>query len=634
VNGNPRAAQAIDGELNPETNHRVINRITRTMAQLNTSYNPDFVVGNTERDWIFSSAAILAKESPKYFAHWQKNYFGRGIARGVAGVPAMHTNLFKRYREGNLNMNNPTDRYFKEFMENGGETGWVEQKNLDKWRKEIVKGVKTQGTAEKVGRFIINAIPEAIEAMNERAENAARFATYMTSRQMGRSITRSVSDAKEVSVNFNRKGAGLKAKDFAKNGSALRKMNAIAAARTAQYGQDYLMFYNAGVQGLNNAAKILRDHPMKASTIFAGFALGALLMSKLNQALIDDEDPKERGGIQNPYAELPEWIRRNRLCLYAGKGEFITVDLPIELRALYGIGDIAAAYTTHPELRSQKPVWQDVMTQITQILPVDFMGEHPGEPWMSFVPSFAMPFAEVAMNQNWYGRKIEKDQYIDDNDPRWTRAYRNANRAYIDASKGLNAGTNRYSEEDLKKMGIKKEDVGDVDAQIKGAADGKVTDPAIVEHIVNGYFGGAGQTAGRLAAIMKGALQGENLGELAKSPQMPIVRRLHYSPTEQNKMARTRNKWWHYKDEMDEVMNEVKLFGQYGVEDPISKMKQISVEDSVRATRASLMKDAQKQYKALKRQHDKMEEGPEKEAVQMRMDQLMENTVMGLDSIR
>lgn len=451
---------------------------------------------------------------------------------------------------------------------------------------------------------------------------------------MGRSITRSVSDAKEVSVNFNRKGAGLKAKDFAKNGSALRKMNAIAAARTAQYGQDYLMFYNAGVQGLNNAAKILRDHPMKASTIFAGFALGAFLMSNLNQALIDNEDPKERGGIQNPYAELPEWIRRNRLCLYAGKGEFITVDLPIELRALYGIGDIAAAYTTHPELRSQKPVWQDVMTQITQILPVDFMGEHPGEPWMSFVPSFAMPFAEVAMNQNWYGRKIEKDQYIDENDPRWTRAYRNANRAYIDASKGLNAGTNRYSEEDLKKMGIKKEDVGDVDAQIKGAADGKVTDPAIVEHIVNGYFGGAGQTAGRLAAIMKGALQGENIGDLAKSPQMPIVRRLHYSPTEQNKMARTRNKWWHYKDEMDEVMNEVKLFGQYGVEDPISKMKQISVEDSVRATRASLMKDAQKQYKALKRQHDKMEEGPEKEAVQMRMDQLMENTVIGLDSIR
>lgn len=411
-------------------------------------------------------------------------------------------------------------------------------------------------------------------------------------------------------------------------------MNAIAAARTAQFGQDYIMFYNAGVQGLNNASKILRDHPIKASTIFAGFALGAFLMSRLNQSLIDDEDPKERGGIQNPYAELPEWIRRNRLCLYAGKGEFITIDLPIELRAMYGIGDIAAAYTTHPELRSQKPVWQDVMTQMTQILPIDFMGEHPGEPWMSVVPSFAMPFAEVAMNQNWYGRKIEKDQYIDENDPRWTRAYKNANKAYIDASKGLNAGTNRYSNEDLKKMGIKDADINKVDPEFKGSADGKITDPAIVEHIVNGYFGGAGQTAGRLADIMKGAWKGESFGELAKSPQMPILRRLHYSPTEQNKMARTLNKWWHYKDEMDNVMNDVKVFKEYGVTDPLAKMKQLSLEDSVRATRAALMQDAQKQYKKLKKLHDKMEDGADKDDVQMRMDQLMENTVMGLDSIR
>jgi hypothetical protein len=63
-------------------------------------------------------------------------------------------------------------------------------------------------------------------------------------------------------------------------------------------------------------------------------------------------------------------------------------------------------------------------------------------------------------------------------------------------------------------------------------------------------------------------------------------------------------------------------------------MKQLSLEDSVRATRAALMQDAQKQYKKLKKLHDKMEDGADKDDVQMRMDQLMENTVMGLDSIR
>lgn len=633
VNGNPRAAQAINGQLNAESNHKSVSKIVRMMAQLNTSYNPDFIVGNTERDFIFSSAAIFTKENAGYLARWEKNYFTSVLGREALGVPGMHTNLFKRYRNNSLDMNNETDRYFKEFMENGGETGWVEHKNLEKWKKQVRDGVRTKGTPEKIGRSIVDAIPEAIEAMNERAENMARFATYMTSRQSGRSVVRSVSDAKEISVNFNRKGAGLKTQGLGKNDRGLRRMNAIVAARTAQYGQDYLMFYNAGVQGLNNAAKLFRDHPIKASTAFAGFALGAIVMSQLNQFLINDEDPKERGGIQNPYAELPEWIRRNRLCLYIGGGEFATVDLPIELRALYGIGDIAASYTLHPELRSDKPVWQDVLTQMTQIMPVDFMGEHPGEPWMNFVPSMAMPIAEILMNQNWYGRKIEKDQYINENDPRWKRAYSNTNKAYIEGNKQLNAATNRYSEEVLENMGISPEDVSDVDASIRGKADGKFTDPSFLEHIANGYTGGFGQTIGRIAHIYK-ALGEENIGDIVKSNQMPIVRRLHYSPTEQNKLARTRNRWYRYKEEMESVENETKILKKAGVSDPISKMKQISLEDSARATRAELMKGAQKDYKRLKKKYDNEKDAEKKDSIQMRMDQLMENTVNGLDSIR
>ena len=154
------------------------------------------------------------------------------------------------------------------------------------------------------------------------------------------------------------------------------------------------------------------------------------------------------------------------------------------------------------------------------------------------------------MNQNWYGRKIEKDQYIDENDPRWTRAYKNAGKVYVDANKKLNAATNQYSNEDLRKMGVKEEDLNNVDAEIKGKADGRLTDPALVEHIIGGYFGGAGQTAGRLADVTKSIFGGDNIKDVAMSPQAPILRRLHYSPTEQNKMSRTRNKCWHYIDEM------------------------------------------------------------------------------------
>ena len=633
-----------------------LSTLQNTIAKLATSYNPDFIISNAERDAIFSASAIGIKESPRYFAQWVANYVGRGMGRGAVSVPLTKLNLFNRYRNNELDMSNPTDRYFKEFMENGGETGWVESKNLDKWKKlvkENVNEIRAQITKDDWqalkngklsasdmgrklatgGKKIIDLLPHAIEAMNERAENMARFATYMTSRQMGRTITRSVSDAKEVSVNFNRKGAGYKTRDIYKGGTKLEQMNALVAARTAQYGQDYIMFYNAGVQGLNNASKLFRDHPYKASTVFAGFALGAFVMSWLNQQLIDSEDPKEREGVKNPYAELPEYIRRNNLCLYTGNGSFAIVALPIELRALYGIGDMAAGMTTYPDLKSDKPVWQDIMTQLTQVLPIDFMGEHPGNPIINFLPSAGRPVAEILTNQNWYGRPIEKENYGNDDKPRHTRAYRNTNKAYVDAAKKWNAATNKYSEEDLRQMGVPEENIAEADYMEKGL-DGWLTDPAIAQHIVESYLAGLGKTVGNVAHITKMAREDSSIGDMLSSEKMPILRKFHYTPTEQNKMARTRNKWFHYKEEMEQTRTDMNTLKKLGAKDPLAKMKEISKEDSLEAVRAEQMEKALKKYNKLRKSLDKAKDSDTKDSIQMRMDQLMENTVMGLDSIR
>ena len=658
VNGNPRAAQAVNGMTKSERrgNFAYLSSLQHTIAKLATSYNPDFIISNAERDAIFSASAIGIKENPRYFGQWIANYVGRGMGRSAASIPLTKLNLFNRYRNNELDMSNPTDRYFKEFMENGGETGWVESKNIDKWKKLIkdnVKEIRGQITKEDWqalkngklsaedmkhklahgGKKVLDLLPHAVEAMNERAENMARFATYMTSRQMGRTITRSVSDAKEVSVNFNRKGAGYKTRDMYKGGTKLEQMNALVAARTAQYGQDYIMFYNAGVQGLNNASKLFRDHPVKASTLFTGFALGAFVMSWLNQQLIDSEDPNEREGVKNPYAELPEYIRRNNLCLYTGNGGFAIVALPIELRALYGIGDMAAGMTQYPELKSDKPVWQDVMTQLTQVLPIDFMGEHPGNPIINFLPSGGRPIAEILTNQNWYGRPIEKESYGNDDKPRHTRAYKNTNKAYVDAAKKWNAATNKYSEEDLRQMGVPEENITEADYMEKGL-DGWLTDPAIAQHIVESYLAGLGKTAGNIAHITKMAKDGSNIGDILSSEKMPILRKFHYAPTEQNKMARTRNKWFHYKEEMEQTRTDMNTLKKLGAHDPLEKMKEISKDDSLEAVRAEQMEKALKKYNKLRKALDKTKDSDTKDSIQMRMDQLMENTVIGLDSIR
>jgi len=618
VNGNPRAAQAVNGQLKAERNSNILwlSSLSHFMAKMNTSYSPDFIMRNTERDLIYSAANIAVKENAEYWLRWAKNY-GVAIGRVASGVPAMHTNLFKRYREGTLNMANATDRYFKEFMENGGETGWVERKNLDKWKKAIKEGVSKDSTPEKVGKVVINALPDAIEAMNERAENMARFATYMTSREMGRTITRSVSDAKEVSVNFNRKGAGRKTVSLNRgDDSWLSNANAYMAGWSAQNLQDYIMFYNAGVQGMTNMIKNVANHPIKGTTAFAAFALAGMLMPQLNQYLFEEDDDKTGKEPENPYAELPEYVRRNNLCIYNDKGSFITIALPIELRAMYGIGDMAASYINHPELRSTKNMGEDIVTQLSQVAPLDFFGEGAGPMW-AMVPSGIRPFAEAAANKNWLGQPIERDEERwNKNKPRWTRAFKNVGDAYVGASKRLNAATNPYHDEN-----------------IKGWADGAITDPALVEHIVNGYFGGVGSTVNRVAQLAKHANE-MSPKEAITSNWMPIVRTQHYTPNERTRYARTRNKWWYYKEEADKTQETIKVLKKRGEEDPMSYMKSVSEKEGKKGSRAMIMAEAYKRYSAAKKALENTDDLQEKNLYQLQMDQIMEETVKKLEKIK
>lgn len=621
INGNPRAAQAINGQLKGERKGNLLwlSDLSHFMAKMNTSYSPDFIMRNTERDLFFSAANIAVKENFKYWKNWAKNY-AVATGRVAAGVPGMETNLFNRYRNDNLDMSNPTDRYFKEFMENGGETGFVEQKNLDKWKKIIKEGVKKDSKAEEIGKKIVNALPDVIEAMNERAENLARFATYMTSRQMGRTITRSVSDAKEVSVNFNRKGSGSKVVGMNKGESHRPKWatsaNDYLAGWSAQNLQDYLMFYNAGVQGINNMTKSVVNNPVKGAAAMAAFALAGMIMPRLNQFLYEEDDDKSGKEPENPYAELPEYVRRNNLCIYGNNGSFLTVALPIELRAFYGLGDMAASYISNPELRSTRNAGVDILSQLSQIMPVNFLEGGDFSLW-NLSPSGAAPLLEAARNENWLGQPIERGETPwNVYDPRWTRAFKNVSDVYVGASKRLNAATNPYNDEN-----------------IKGWADGAITDPALVEHVVNGYFGGVGSTVNRVAQLAKHA------GEMSPkdaitSNWMPIVRTQHFTPDERTRYARTRNKWYYYKEEAEKTDKVIKALKKRGEADPLSFMQAVSEEEGRKGTRSEIMKAAEKQYNHIKKIMDAETDLQQKNLYQLQMDQIMEQTVKELDKIK
>ena len=575
--GNPRAAQAINGMLRDSGTHGWVfeksAELNRFCAQLNTSLNPDFVSSNLMRD-LTSASANLAKEGIGYTWDFCKEYaknWGSMVRRKDGSFDGGYLGMFRRYKEGRLDANNQKERWFKEFMDNGGETGFVSLKKYEDIIKEYENLVKT---GNKEGdRWLMKKLREGgalIELANEVMENVARYSTYCVSRKRGRSIGKSIYDAKEVSSNFNRHGSGdavksLKTEHDGKTDAAFRK----SVGWFNSWMKNHTMFYNAGVQGANLFAKNLYNNKKTTAIAFGAMPFGlSLAVALFNLWRIGREDETKRNGVKNPYAELPEWKRRNNLCIYWGGGNFKTIPIGIELRAFYGLGDIAAGYVVDESLKSDVQIGWDIIGQTAQIVPVsDFLGHHsPSSGIKEFVedvilsvtPTTAKPGLELAFNRDWTGRPIYRDKDYLDRAPRWKSAYDNTNDVYMTINKWANKTFNGIdsTNEDLKGSGM-----------IADAAD-FFTAPYGLQHIVEGYTGGAGATIGRTyqtgKSLVKGVVSGikddkgfkEGFKKEWKNVDpntIPFYRVFNYTPKEGNDMQRTKSKWYNYANELEQL---------------------------------------------------------------------------------
>lgn len=209
INGNPRAAQALNGQTNPDNDvsgaigaiMRLGETINRQLSAFYTTRNPDFVVSNFMRDMMYANTMVWVKESPNYAWRFHKN---------VAKVnPAKMKVLLAKLRNGTLDLNDETEKMFHLFMMNGGETGYANIRDIEQ-RKNDIKRELRKSNGQMPIRKAWDLLGERLDEYNRAVENCARFAAFMTSRQLGRTIDRSVYDAKEISVNFNKKGSGAK----------------------------------------------------------------------------------------------------------------------------------------------------------------------------------------------------------------------------------------------------------------------------------------------------------------------------------------------------------------------------------------------------------------------------------------
>lgn len=514
INGNPRAAQALNGLTNPNVEMggvignmlKLGEYVNRHLSAFYTTLNPDFVVSNFMRDMLYSNCMTWVKENPRYALRFHKN-FGKVN-------PLTLRRLLSKWENDNLSDSNYLEKMFKEFMLNGGETGYTSVKDIEGHKRTIASELKKQGST---GRKAWNALGMQLDLLNRSAENCARFAAFLTSREMGRTLDRSIYDAKEVSVNFNKKGSGGKfvnatgQKFLGKLGSYLGGGGRIA-----------YVFWNAGVQGMTNFGRAGVRNPKKALTGAAAlFALGSVipLLAQLFGGGDGDDDDK------NAYYNLPEYVRRSNICFKAGD-QWITISLPIEYRAIYGMGELSMGVISGNERYSNAELTRQMASQVSQILPLDML--EGGGGLSPLIPSAFKPMTEAyVMNKGWTGLPIAKDSPFNKNEPEWTKAYQSADQHLVGFAKWLNETTGG---DDYK----------------KGAID---INPAKLEYLLNGTFGGMMTFPMKIKKSGETAF-GDRDFEWRNTPLLNIVVK---SGDERTANRKLQNEYFKYKSEAEET---------------------------------------------------------------------------------
>ncbi len=514
INGNPRAAQALNGLTNPNVEMGgVIGNmlkagewVNRNLSAFYTTRNPDFVMSNFFRDMLYSNCMTWVKENPRYALRFHKN-FGRVN-------PVRLRSLLAKWESGSLSDGNYLERMFKEFMLNGGETGYTSVKDIEGHKRTIASELKKQGSA---GRKAWAALGKQLDLLNRCAENCARFAAFLTSREMGRSLDRSVFDAKEISVNFNKKGSGGKFVN-ATGQNFLGKVGSYLGGG----GRIAYVFWNAGVQGMTNFMRAGKRNPGKALTGAAAlFALGSVipLLAQLLGGGDGDDDDK------NAYYNLPEYVRRSNICFKAGD-QWITIPLPIEYRAIYGLGELSTGVISGNERYSNSELTRQMAAQVSQIMPLDML--EGGGGITPFIPSAVKPLTEAyIMNKGWTGLPVYKDTPFNKNDPEWTKAYQSADQHLVGFARWLNETTGG---DDFKK--------GSIDIN-----------PAKLEYLLNGTFGG----------MFTFPMKVKKTGETAFGDRefewrnMPLANRVVKSGDERTANRKLQNEYFKYKSEAEET---------------------------------------------------------------------------------
>ena len=442
VNGNPALAKAVNGFRRSQS-MQWLRRASRALSNLFTTYSLDFTAKNLIRDTIYSRSAMIVKEDRAYRHRFRKNWWSN-FGYGAFAFPM--AKLAFAWESGALQSKPAADRtkreqMFIDFMTDGGQTGYTIINSVNEIKRSLERSMRR--AAQETGQVTIPVLghyAKFVKTLNEAFELLTRFTAYETSRDMGRSGLRSAEDAKEISVNFNRRGA--------QSGEGI--WGNIASFLGATH-----YFYNAGIQGFDNYLRLYKTNWKKMTAITSGLAMMGILTPLIN-SMLAGAAAGAGDGDDEWYWNLPEWVRRNNIVIgwkdkdkvdedgnvvKSHGASYFCIPLPVEFRAPYGIGDIAAqAFCYGLKIKGRKPFnripnrngWRvagDILATASAMLPVNPIegytsnGNFGDAAIRAVVPDAMVFFVDWATNRDYTGRALWKENPFNDTAPKSQGAY-------------------------------------------------------------------------------------------------------------------------------------------------------------------------------------------------------------------
>ena len=375
---------------------RILMFVNRTLSLVNTSLNPEFVLGNFARDVQTAIGNLVGEQSMKGGLALDTQGLKRGVVKDT--LPSIKQ-FYTAIRRGKLDPK--IQKEFDEYRRSGAKTDWYYSRTPTEASKTIqALSEMAEGTFKGNMRTGMGAVSNLVSDVNGAVENGVRFAPFKKAKELfikngmpeKLAIAQAATLAKNLTVNFNRKG------------NSGEVMNGL------------YLFFNASVQGTANFVRGIRSSRKKQALLAAMTSFGALL-TLVNEATGEEDDETGRtyyDDIDDFQKERNMIIMKTILPSYRGDPkDYWKIPLPYGYNVLHVMGlNIMEMMLGQ---KSQQEAATDLASAaIGSFSPVGFATSEKGAlVWLGkgVTPQIAKPLVETMANENFFGAPVYRENF-------------------------------------------------------------------------------------------------------------------------------------------------------------------------------------------------------------------------------